>query len=339
MIYGKLFLILSFCLTSLSATAAIPSTEGLFRNGNNADVTSTLVTVNFRFIRDMSELIMEKTSEDSPANESELLEVKPIPLFVKFLLSVDKYDRVQVIQAIYSSGKMRSSSLLDVRYISNLKNKIKKSNERKALFYSLLSSFALNRSKEMSALLLSKSKVFKTNKQLLDPEKKALYEKYKRYLAVTKKDKSLLESMENPLNPKDIEAQKAVGIIKKRPFMQKDPAVSLEKNSGDFYWKVSLDVMEASFTSETFRLEKLSFGPPENALKMNFSDYILFDGTHELPKHMKIRSIDEIVSIRALSLRHRGLGSKTMTQKYRKILKDMPKKSEGAPLWETFLIQ
>jgi hypothetical protein len=337
--FARITFIKLIVLFSVTVSAAIPTTEGLFRNGNNADVSATLVTARFLITRDLSELIMEKTSEDSPANESELLQQRPTPLYVKYNFSIDKYDRVQVIQSIYSNGKMKKESLLDVRYISNLKDKIKKSPKRKAIFYALISSFVLNRSTEMSEFLKLKSKDFKTNKELLDPEKKALYEKYKRYLAVTKEDKSLLESMDNPMNPTDPEAQKAVSLLKDRPFMQKDPSVSLQKTSSGFYWNVSLDVLNASFDSENFRLEKLSFGEIEKSLKFSFSDYILFDGTHELPKHIKIKSIDEIVSIRSLSLRHRNLGSKSMSQKYREILKDLPKKNEDTPQWESFLIQ
>jgi len=258
---------------------------------------------------------------------------------VKFLMSVDKYDRVQVVQAIYSNGKMKSESLLDVKYISNLKEKIKNSPERKALFYSLLSTFVLNRSTEMSELLKLRSKDFKTNRELMDPEKKGLYERYKRYLSVTKEDKSLLDSMDNPMNPSDPDAQKAVNAIREKPFMQKDPSVSLQKRGGGFYWKVDLDVLEASFESETFRLENLGFGGADKSLKFSFSDYILFDGTHELPKYIKMKSIDEIVSIRSLSLRHRSLGNKSMNQKYREFLKEMPTKTADSLKWESFLIQ
>ena len=337
---SKLPLIIIFTLLNSSAVfSAFPTTEGLFRNGNNADVSATLVMARFRIIRDLSEIIMQKTSEDSPANESELLEQKPVPLYVKLLFSIDKYDRVQVIQAIYSNGKMGKESLLDVRYISNLKDKIKNSKKRKGLFLALVSSFVLNRSTELSELLKLNSKNYKTNKDLLDPEKKALYERYKRYLTLIKEDKSLVETMDNPMNPKDPEVLKTVDTIRQRPFMQKDPAVSLQKRSGGFYWNVDLDVLNASFESESFRLEKLSYGEIEKNLRFSFSDYILFDGTHELPKHIKMRSIDEIVSIRSLSLRHLNIGNKSMSQRYREYLKDMPKKNEDSPKWESFLVQ
>ena len=97
------------------------------------------------------------------------------------------------------------------------------------LVLGLLSSLALNRSEEISAFLKKVSTNYKSNEELIDPEKRDLYNQYKKYLKLIKEDESLKESLDNPMAPKDEEVRKTVEKIKERPFLQKDPHVSLEK--------------------------------------------------------------------------------------------------------------
>ncbi|MCF8058053.1 MAG: hypothetical protein K9K67_02060 [Bacteriovoracaceae bacterium] len=336
---NKLILIIIFTITNISAS--VPTVEGLFRNGNNADVLTNLIMIKMMVENDVSEMLMAKESSKVSAElEKQALEEKTKkPLYVKFLLSAEPEDRVQLIQITYTDGKMDDNQVADVRYFSNLKEKILKSPSNLALFYSVLSSLALNRSNEMSEFLKRNSKVYKDNRELIDPEKRALYDKYKRYLSVVKEDSSLKDTMDNPFRPEDPEVLKVVNAIKNRPFMMKDQNVSLVKTQNGFFWTVKLDVMEAVFSNKDYRLEKLKYGPFEKTLIFNFDDYILFDGTHELPKNIKISSEENTVKLRMLSLSHLTLKNKSMALRYgeyRDALKDNVKKDEGLNL---FLLQ
>lgn len=312
----KILLILSLIIQT--TLASIPTTEGLFRNGNNADVAAPLILVKAMVSTEVSNMLMEKpTSEVSEGLEKAAIEEQePRKHFVKFLLSAEQEERVQLIQVIYKSGKMLDKDIVNVRFFSNLKEKILKSPTRLALFYSLLSSFALNRSEEMSAFLKLTSKTYQPNEALVDTEKDALYKRYKRYLTVVKEDESLKDTMDNPLRPEDPEVKKVANEIEERPFMVRDKNVSLIKTQAGFQWAVKLDVLEAYFDNKNRRLERLLYGQLDKNTILSFDDYILFDGTHELPKNIKIVAPEETINIRMLTLNHLNLGNKSMTFRY-----------------------
>ncbi len=325
----KIFLLLAI---SFSTYASIPTTEGLFRNGNNADVSANLIMLKAVVSSKVSSMLMEKPAEEiSSTQEKEAITDGPKVIHAKFLLSTENGERVQLIQALYTSGKMETDQLADVRYFSNLKEKVKKSPPRLALFYSLLTSLALNRSEEIDTFLRLNSKNYKSNKDLVDPEKKALYERYKRYLKLIKEDESLKETMSNPMKPEDPEVAKSIEIVKNKSFMMRDENVSLLKSTNGFKWVIDLDVMSAVFDNKSHRLEKLSFGKVDKNLIFNFDDYILFDGTHELPKLVNLVSPSEEVEVRMTSLTHLNLGNKSMPTRYgeyRDFLKDSKSKEE-----------
>lgn len=329
-----------FCVLISSVGASIPTTEGLFRNGNNAEVNATLIMVKTMVTSKVSSMLMEKpVTEISASEEKDAMVEEPKPIHVKFLLSSENGDRVQLIQAIYETGKMNQGRLLDVRYFSNLEEKIKKSSTQLALFYSLLTSLTLNRSKELDTFLKLNSKTYRSNRDLVDPEKKALYERYKRYLKVIKEDESLKETMTNPMSPEDPEIAKSIELVKKKPFMQRDENVSLKKTANGFKWVIDLDVMNAVFDNKSHRLEKLSFGKVDKNINFNFDDYILFDGTHELPKKVKMLTPSEEVEVRITSLTHLNIGNKSMSTRYGEYRKDYQDSKSKDEEFNTFLIR
>lgn len=319
--------------------ASIPTSEGLFRNGNNADVSATLIMIKSVLSTKVSSMLMEKPAEEITAKEeTEAMKDSETKYYAKFLLSVEPNDRVQLIQAIYTSGKMNDSDLADIRYFSNLEEKIKKSSHVQGLFYGLLTSLALNRSREINTFLKINSKNYKSNSDLIDPEKKALYEKYKRYLKLIKEDDSLKETMANPMKPEDAEVATVVEKIKNRSFMLRDQNVNLVKTTNGYKWVVDLDVLNAVFDNKSHQLEKLSFGKIDKNLMFNFDNYILFDGTHELPKKIKIVSPDEENELRISSLTHLNIGNKSMSTRYgeyRKILDESKMKEEEVKVFLT----
>jgi hypothetical protein len=333
----KTKILLISLIFTLKALASIPTTEGLFRNGSNADVAAPLVLVKAMVSTEISNMLMDKTTAEVPEGmeRAAIEEKEPQKYFVKFILSAEQEERVQLIQVIYKSGKMNDSGILNIRYFSNLKEKILKSPTRLALFYSLLSSFALNRSEEISAFLKLTSKNYRPNEALVDTEKDALYKRYKRYLTVVKEDESLKDTMDNPLRPEDPEVKKVANEIRDRPFMVKDKNVSLIKTQSGFQWAVKLDVLEAYFDNKNRRLERLLYGQLDKNTVFSFDDYILFDGTHELPKTIKIVAPEETINIRMTSLNHLNLGNKSMTFRYgeyRDLFKKVSKDNQDGDL-------
>ena len=211
---------------------------------------------------------------------------------------------------------MDDENIVDVLFYKNLTNDVMNSSEHKALLLSLLSSLALNRSQEMSAFLKKVSKNYKTNQELIDPEKRALYSKYKKYLKLVKEDEALKESLENPMDPKDEDIRKTVEMIKERPFLQKDEYVSLEKKESHFLWKVDLDVIDATFDGKTQRLLRLDYTEPQNKLSVSLDDYILFNGSNELPKIIKLDTQDHTYTLRTSSHVQLNLGTKSMWDRF-----------------------
>lgn len=335
-------LLISLLISIFSATlyASIPTTEGLFRNANNAEISANLVMIKMNISSKPSNQLLETPIGNLPEEQiSETATEEEKKYYAKILLSEDGDNRVQAIQAIYDNAKMTDESLLDVRYFSNLQNKIKSGDKTQGLFYATLSSLALNRSDEMSAFLKANSKTFKSNEELIDREKMALYEKYKRYLSLVKEDESLKETMDNPMKPNDEEGRELVRTIQGRPFMNKDPFVTLVKDQNGFFWKAENDVLTAVFENKTMRLEKLNFGNVSKNIKFSFDDYILFDGSHELPKTIKIDTPEVFIEVRTSSLTHLMLRNKKMPQRYAEYKKLVPESKKREDLEKIFLMR
>ncbi len=310
-------ILISF-LFSLSIFASHPTTEGLFRNGNNPDVSSDLVVVKMMISEEVSEVLLEKESQEADENEEKIVteEKKKEPLYVKYLLSVEEGRPVQLLQVIYSKGRMNDEDIVDLKYYSNLESKIKKSNPKLAIYYSILSSLALNRSKEMSSFLKLVSSEYKPNNELINKERLALYSRYKSYLTLVKNDEAIKETMDNPLRPEDPEVREAVNEILKKPFLNKDNHLTLRKAQEGYEWYLKNDVLEGSFDSDTLRMEKLIYRKNDKEMKLSFDDYILFNGTHELPKNINIKDEIKNIKIRVTNLTHLLLNDKNMAKRY-----------------------
>ena len=324
-----LLLFLSFLATS-SLWASIPTTEGLFRNNNNTDVQATLVMVTLQAEKKLNEKALEKPVEDSPLSEADVMKPEEQinkKVNLKYLFSVNEREDVEVVRVIYKPGKMDDDNIIDVKYYKNLEKGVVENTNRKGLVLGLLSSLALNRSEEISAFLKKVSTNYKSNEELIDPEKRDLYNQYKKYLKLIKEDESLKESLDNPMAPKDEEVRKTVEKIKERPFLQKDPHVSLEKKDASFLWKVDLDVLDAIFDGKTQRLQKLNFTKESDELAISLDDYILFNGNNELPKTIKMNTLSHTFILRTSSHVQLNLGSKSMWQRYNEYIQKL--KSNG----------
>lgn len=316
------FLVVAFLFLTKSILCSVPTTEGLFRNGNNPEVNSDLIMVKLMVTAEEEKELDTTVVESNNEVKTQNLESKKYePLFIKLLISKSENGRIEIIQVFYKDGKMLDEQVKGVSFISNLRSKIEKSNTLPALYYSILSSLTLNSSNELSTFLKKSSVDFKTNKELINPEKAALYARYKRYLALVNEDESLKETMENPLKPEDPEVRATVKQIMESPFLLKDESISLKKSQGEFVWKIKNDVLEASFDSEFHRLQELEYGQYEDKIKFSLDNYILFNGNHELPKNIMVTQKNKVFKIQNLSLTHLNLGNKSMSKRYNEYLK------------------
>jgi len=315
----KIKSIILIALYNFQVWGSIPTTESLFRNNNNSDVQSSLVMVTLQAERKLNEKSLEQPITETKIPEKEVLTDKPLEnskLNIKFLFSVNESENVECIRVFYKPGKMDDDNILDVKYYSNLSEAISTNSELKGLMLGLMSTLALNRSEEISTFLKKFSQNYKSNEQLIDPDKRDLYKKYKKYLKLIKEDESLKESLENPMDPKDSEVKKTVNLIKEKPFFQKDPNVTLEKKNNDFYWKVDLDILDAVFDGRTQRLEKIEYEKSNTKINISLDNYILFNGNNELPKMIKLDTPVHTYILRTSSHVQLNIGTKSMVTRY-----------------------
>jgi len=325
---NRILLIVIFSIANL--WASVPTTESLFRNNNNSDVQASLIMVTLQAQRSMNKETLEESPEDTNVLEKEVLreDDEDEKVNLKYLFSVNDSDEVEVIRVIYKLGKMSDKNIIGVQYYKNLRRYIVGGNYEKGLMLSLFSFLALNRSNEMSAFLKKNSSNYRSNQELIDPEKRDLYTKYKKYLKLIKEDEGLKESLDNPIAPKDPEIRKIVEAIKARPFLQRDPYVTLEKNNNHFLWKVGLDVLDAIFDGKTQRLMKVYFKKLNNTISITMDDYILFNGTNELPKNIEINDAAHTYSLRTSANAQLNLGSKSMKTRYNEYLTKLKENGE-----------
>ena len=258
---------------SLQTLASVPSIEGLFRNPNSQDIDGNLIVIT--------------ASIQQEKNEPE--EVQQAPNYFKFLLSVED-EKIQFLQVEYSQGKMDSKSVTSTLYLKNFMNKLTNDEllERN-IFYSLLVMYGLNNSDGISNILKKHSSNFISNKESLNKEKVELYDRYKKYLMAIRNDETIKEQLTSPMESEDEEEKKRIAEIKSKSMYQENEVLSLEKEGREFVLNLKLDGVSAKFSNEEHRLLSLKVSKGTSEVETHFSDYILFNGRHELPKFVQLK--------------------------------------------------
>jgi Txe/YoeB family toxin of Txe-Axe toxin-antitoxin module len=306
-------------LFNLSTDASTPTVEGLFRNGHNAELSGEWVV--------LRGLLKLKSEENVPISQDDLLVANPLigsnEVYVKIIYEV-RNESVKILQALYSQGDMRDSSMINVRLKKQINDLVISDNIERALFISLLSSLALNRSNEMATFLKLYEPKFQSNIELVSQEKKKLYSKYKEYLLIVNEDKTLKETMINPLKPEAEEEKTKVGEVMKLPFYETTEYVKLKREGKRFIWEVGLDNTLAVFDNQSHRFQKMEFRHRDNQYKISASDYVLFNGVHEMPKFLNISiNGDKKYVFRTLTVRHLMAQNRTLVKWHQKYLKKL----------------
>jgi hypothetical protein len=311
-------------LVSLFSTlivAAVPTAEGLFRNGNNKDIDGDMIVLTFIIEEHVNKKLIEssKVAETTEQVEDKLLGEKMGPRYFKIIYGTESEERVEAILVEYNRAKLSAKSVIDVKYFSNLIEKIK-SDEfiEREIFYSVLNMLALNDSRAIAQVLMRHNTNFNDNNKLLNEKKYKLLNDYKKYLQTVKEDESLKETLENPLKPEDNEKMETVKETMGMPLYQRDETVKLVRDNTDFYWQVGLENSFAKFDSKKQRLIEFVHNNGSSSIKINMGEYILFDGIHELPKYIFLKDLlERVFKVQVTSYKVFKNTGKKMIQRYK----------------------
>lgn len=330
-------LLISMLLISFSfgAFAAIPTAEGLFRNGNNKEIEGNLVVLTFIIEEHLNKKLLEnaKISETTEKVEKNLLTETMKPRYFKIIYGLESEDRIESILVEYDSPKLSAASVKDVKYFSNILEKINSDQYlEREIFYSVLNVIALNDSRAMSKLLNKYNTNYNNNEKLLNEEKFKLLTDYKKYLQTIKDDETLKEKLENPLKPEDPEKIEVVKELMKAPLYKRDETISLVRDNTDFYWKMELENTSARFDSEKYRMNEFLHTNGGSTVKINMGEYILFNGIHELPKFIFFKDLlERIFKIQVTSYKAFNNTSDSMVKRYKKYDELLAKNKQNKP--------
>ena len=267
------FLILFTCLFSLSTNAAIPTFEGLLRNGSNEDVTGDTVALSF---------ILEHVSRPSVEGvEQDTIPLDP-PAYVKVILTMNEREPINLLQVQYSAEGMSNEQIVSVERKDNLIQTLRQeSHVEKSLLYSFLIKYGLNKSDGFNQLLSKISTEYRTNAQLVNPELRSLYSKQKAFLQ--KKPDAGEESI-SPLRPSDPEERKEVTKLLRENFIKESGHVKIMRQRNKFFWEVEMENIKALFTQENHQLRTMQLRSIDGLISVNVGEFIMFDGVHQIPR-------------------------------------------------------
>ena len=318
-----LFGLVFFVLTN--AALAAPTIEGLFRNGNNPDLSADLVVATFS----VEELPTEVSKETLP------------PRYVKVFMSRSA-AKVELVQTDYADNRFTEAAVQRSYYRTQLSDDVRdaKTLER-PLFYNVLASLLLNDSRPMNHFLKAHATAYKTNRELMNPEKIELLQKYKDYLiAVSEEGGSVKDAIKASKQGDAEERAKAMEVISTGVYDKTD-RVRLTREAGQFYWAVDLGQVKALFTNEEHRLKKMQLllDGGKN-VELECGEYVLMNGTHELPRTISFRdSSNSLYRITFLSLTQVNdkSGQVARASKYENLVKANKNKNAALKFTQSFL--
>ena len=201
-------------LASHQALGAMPTMEGLFRNGANPSYEGNMVSVN---------VLTEQVFGEDKRNA----------VYAKLIFFLKNDNSADMIQVIYHNKTMDSSSIMRVAHIKDLPGKIKYDGDKnRKLLFALFEMFFLNRSTSIAHLLKRIDPLFVHNMEVLNREAVSLYKRHRNYL-----------------RRNDGAANTAFEAEKKKtgPFYKKTSSVKLVKISDQFFLESWVAEFKSSF--------------------------------------------------------------------------------------------
>ncbi len=311
--------ILFIYLFSLPLVAAIPTFEGLLRNGSNQDVTGDTVALSF---------ILEHVSRSvSIGAEQDARPLDP-PAYVKAIFTVVDGEPINLLQVQYNAEGMSNDQITAVEKKDNLVQSLRQeSHVEKSLLYSFLIKYGLNKSDGFNQLLSKISSEYRTNAQLVNPELRSLYSKQKSFL---QKKPNADEGAVSPLRPSDPEEREEVTKLLKENFIRESGHVKIMRQRNKFFWEVEMENIKAIFTQENHQLRSMQLRSIDGLVSVNVGEFIMFNGVHQIPRMITFSLPSEDV-YRLRFTAHQDFVSrgKTFSQRvedYQKLLGSRPPK-------------
>ena len=291
--------------------AAIPTEEGLFRANYNKEIDGDMVALRIRVEREKNKDFLE--SENPPVEEK---------IYIKFIFDLSNEKRISLLQVIYDNRKMSNSNIVSVKLISNIVYKIKTDKlALRNIFYGQILMLALNKSDGMTVLFKKISTDYSLNKVMMNKEKLFLLNSYRNYLMAIKSDKTLANSLESPLKSEDSEKQKNIKEVLEKKMYRASTGVKLEREGSRFYWDVSRENFYARFTNKDHAPLKMDIRLSQGLVNIRYSNFVLFNGIHQLPRQMTIGLENErrnlIEFLKFQEFQNKGKGLRERAQKYK----------------------
>ncbi len=323
----KLIALILSLIVATSASA-VPTVEGLFRNVNNKEPSGNLIVVT-AMVSKMPTISPEGMGEGLVGEVAEIIQK---PAFFKWLISLEKEQSIDVIQVSYENQSLKEDSVTATKYFPDLKKIIENdSSLERGMFYGLMSVLVLNDASVLKNILNKYSQGFVSNKELMSREKINLYHRYKIYLEQRQNDEALM----SPLEPEDQEKLLSVKEVLSAPMYKDAGNVSLSREASELYWKVDLKSITALFGNEDHRLKRVEYQSPLGDLRIIADEYVLFNGSHELPKTMIYRDMAGVNwRVQFTGLSHLNTRSTPFTkraQEYAEAAKSYRKKQTAKP--------
>jgi len=270
-------LILMLSLISFQLSASVPTEEGLLRNLNNSDLPGNFITVKF-----MLQSLAEPDKQD----------------FIKMQMAEEGNGNLSLLQSIYSNGQMLTSQLKSMKFIPDLLGQIRKEKSiEKSMLYGVLMMLATNKSSGVEAFLEKNGVSITRSKSMLNEDKMRLLRSYRSHL-VNNKGKGDAGS---PLNPEDPGAKNRVLELFRSNTFTSAKNIELVKKENEFMWKVDWKFAQGYFSNEERQFRAIDYVNSETQVKVEASQYLLFNGTNELPKFINLKdSMGQLYVIQTL---------------------------------------
>lgn len=257
-------LILSAFVT-MNVFAYVPTLESLLRNGENPSLKKNSLYAKL------------KITESSVTGDESLVRNNQA---IKYYLYNESASKL--VQLEYAANSFKKENLFEQKVLSfQSLNRIVKNNEKieQKLYYSILAMLLNNDGSFLIDFLKSTGFKVKNNRELLNTRKKNLLTRYKNYLKTNPENRE----ENNPLRPKDEEAQKRIKELYNSPLISEDGIVKRFKNGDHFSWVVEQEKLYMSF-DHNHHLQELTFEIPAGKFSVIFGRFLLQGAGMEFPE-------------------------------------------------------
>jgi len=296
----NLFIVLFICSINLIAIAA-PTPESLFRNGDNKEIKSNNLIIQFS---------ITKKGEKEDDNV----------LFYKSIYDF-KLNSLVLIQ-------FTDQSYREVMYVNHIRNLDISFNNlssyRDILLFSSFKMLFENSSKYFSLMLTKEAPEYLPNTKLINLEKKGLMSRHATFLQLKNQDDAPVD-LKSPFYSEDPEIQKQLIELKKAPMYKETTHVNLIRNNKILFWNLNFTGISAYFFHENHKLNKLTLSKLDNDFKIVLDNYIIFDGSHELPQFFQLYTNDKVENIKFKSIRYLDL-TKSLSTIYKNLIDKKPER-------------